>query len=287
MNKKYSIALVFSFFVLLVCNYSKLYTNSAQPQAGEAGAPPSHTTCNSCHSGNTTPFNPGDVIISKTLPGNVVPFPTFKYDLNVTYTLGFVCNLGQNGSTPKYGFEMTALDASNNQAGQFQTISGSSPGTSLPQGTKYIGHHNANGQKNWSFRWISPTTNVGPITFYYTYNNADGDGSDAGDNIYSGSVTIQPNTTGITEFEQTTAFKSFPNPVVDNFTMNYTLTEAALVDATLYTIEGKEAAVLIHETKNGGEHTSSASIGRNLPSGIYLLKFTAGEQSLTKKIVIQ
>jgi len=44
-------------------------------------------------------------------------------------------------------------------------------------------------QANWIFNWVAPTSPAGPVTFYAAGNQANNDGTENGDQIYTTSIT--------------------------------------------------------------------------------------------------
>ncbi len=118
------------------------------------------------------------------MPPTYVPGQT--YDITVRHT-----NTDQ--TRVRWGFQLTALDASDEKAGHLapldeltQVLDNQGP---FPN-RQYIEHTSQGtffGQQNgaaWTFRWTAPATDVGPVTFYAAGNQANGDGNTSGDNIY-------------------------------------------------------------------------------------------------------
>jgi uncharacterized repeat protein (TIGR01451 family) len=162
---------------------------SAGPPAGYTHAP-GELDCADCH---TTPAQS-----SGTLTLNAPPkyTPGQTYDLTVTHAT-------TDPSRVRWGFELTALDASDQKAGTLapsddltQVIEGQGP---FPT-RQYVEHTSKgtfSGQQNgtaWTFKWTAPADDVGPVTFYVAGNQANGDGNSSGDNIYFTftSATFQP-----------------------------------------------------------------------------------------------
>ncbi|MCA1618462.1 MAG: PQQ-dependent sugar dehydrogenase [Acidobacteria bacterium] len=152
---------------------------SAGPPAGFTHAP-GELDCADCH---TVPAESTGTL-TLNAPQSYTPGQT--YDISVAHSTA-------DPTRVRWGFEMTALDASDERAGSFapaddltRVISGEGP---FP-GREYV-EHTSNGTfpgqqdgASWTFRWTAPTEDVGPVTFYVAGNQADGDGSSAGDNIY-------------------------------------------------------------------------------------------------------
>jgi uncharacterized delta-60 repeat protein len=79
-----------------------------------------------------------------------------------------------------------------------------------------------------------------------------------------------------------------PNPVVNNFTLRYTLPKASRVRLVIYDITGREQMRLVNEEQSAGEH--SISLNRvPLVSGVYFarLETLSGERvEVTKKVLV-
>src|SRR5438874_377092 len=162
---------------------------SAGPPAGYTHAP-GEVDCSDCH---TTPAQSAGTI-SLNAPPRYTPGET--YDIIVTHDT-------QDPTRVRWGFELTALDSSDQKAGALapsddltqvvnnqgpfptrQYIEHTSKGTFLSQ---QFGAH-------WTFKWTAPDSDVGPVTFYVAGNQANGDGNSSGDNIYFtfSTATFQP-----------------------------------------------------------------------------------------------
>ncbi|HEX3560581.1 MAG TPA: PQQ-dependent sugar dehydrogenase [Pyrinomonadaceae bacterium] len=162
---------------------------SAGPPAGYTHAP-GEVDCSDCH---TTPARSTGTITLDT-PQHYTPGQT--YDINVTHA-------SPDPTRIRWGFELTALDSSDEKAGAL------APSDDLTQAVnnqgsfptrQYIEHTSKGtfpGQQNgahWTFKWTAPDGDVGPVTFYVAGNQANGDGNSSGDNIYFtfATATFQP-----------------------------------------------------------------------------------------------
>ncbi len=130
--------------------------------------------------------------VSITAPQTYVPGQT--YPITVTHTNADPTRL-------RWGFELTALDTSDEQAGNLQTLDGltqvlNNTGPGGPR--QYIEHTAAGtfiGQQNtasWTFNWTAPATDVGTVTFYAAGNQANNDGNTSGDYVYKTFVAAAP-----------------------------------------------------------------------------------------------
>src|SRR5437763_999385 len=162
---------------------------SAGPPAGYTHAP-GEVDCSDCH---TTPAQSAGTI-SLNAPPHYTPGET--YDITVTHDT-------QDPTRVRWGFELTALDSSDQKAGALaptddltQVVNNQGPFPSR----QYIEHTSKGtfpGQQfgaHWTFKWTAPDSDVGPVTFYVAGNQANGDGNSSGDNIYFPftSATFQP-----------------------------------------------------------------------------------------------
>lgn len=129
-------------------------------------------------------------------PGTFAIEAPSSYEPGMTYVI--TIDLAQTGQA-RWGFQMTAIDGLLQGAGTF------APSDANTQrqiqfdsftDRKYISHTEvgtAVGQANgnsWSFQWIAPDTDVGPVTFYAAGNAANNNNLSLGDYIYTTSATI-------------------------------------------------------------------------------------------------
>ncbi|HVQ36172.1 MAG TPA: PQQ-dependent sugar dehydrogenase, partial [Pyrinomonadaceae bacterium] len=162
---------------------------SAGPPAGYTGAPGEEPeACAECH----VPPDAGSGHFSINAPQSYIPGQT--YQITVTHT-------NTDPTRLRWGFQLSALDASDEKAGELQSTD---PFTQIlnnqgPGGARqYIEHTSAGtftGQQNgasWTFNWTAPPTDIGFITFYSAGNQANNDGNTSGDYIYKTFVASAP-----------------------------------------------------------------------------------------------
>ena len=85
--------------------------------------------------------------------------------------------------------------------------------------------------------------------------------------------------------------QNYPNPFNPSTKIKYTLVKDSFVSLKVYDILGKEVVSLVNEYKPAGLYsvTFDASKGYNnrmLSAGMYLFRITAGNQSVTKKMLL-
>jgi hypothetical protein len=179
------ILLLAGFAIFLVSN------SILNPTAGafSSGPPPGYSrapgeepeACAECH---LSPGDAGSGQISITVPPTYVPGQT--YQITVTHT-------NTDPTRRRWGFQLTALDTSDEKAGELQNIDPMLTQiiTGGPGGNRqYIEHAaggtfiNQTGGASWTFNWTAPSTDVGVVTFYAAGNHANNNGSSSGDYIY-------------------------------------------------------------------------------------------------------
>ncbi|HEX7174515.1 MAG TPA: PQQ-dependent sugar dehydrogenase [Pyrinomonadaceae bacterium] len=187
--------------ILFVLTGAALFTNNAvnrRVHAFSAGPPAGYTrapgeepeACAECHLADGLGTGAGTISIDA--PQTYVPGQV--YQITVTHTNSDLTRV-------RWGFQLTALDTSEERAGSLepldgytQVLSGQGP---FPD-RQYIEHtqpgtfFGQTGGASWAFRWTAPATDVGPVTFYAAGNHANGDQNSSGDNIYFTFVSATP-----------------------------------------------------------------------------------------------
>jgi uncharacterized repeat protein (TIGR01451 family) len=162
---------------------------SSGPPPGYTGAPREEPgACAECH----VPQDVGSGHFTIIAPTTYVPGQT--YQITVTHT-------DTDPTRLRWGFELTALDTSDDKAGELQSTDGTTQviNNAGPGGARqYIEHTSIGtftGQQNgasWTFNWTAPPTDIGFVTFYAAGNQANNDGNSSGDHIYKTLVAAAP-----------------------------------------------------------------------------------------------
>jgi hypothetical protein len=84
--------------------------------------------------------------------------------------------------------------------------------------------------------------------------------------------------------------QNYPNPFNSSTTITYEMPQSGLISIKVYDILGREVATLVNEEKSAGSYevqfnTYSGNV-RNLTSGIYFYRLTAGNYTETKKMIL-
>lgn len=169
------------------------HASSSGPIAGVTGAP-FEGDCTICHTDPSGEQGQFTITAPSTyVPGNV-------YQITVTH-------VNTDDVTPrlKWGFELTSLTVSGQQpAGDLQSLNTLTQVITGGQGgnRQYIEHTSEGdfggqlGGASWTFTWTAPLTNVGTVRFYAAGNQANGDFTSSGDQIYRAQATITHNNCG-------------------------------------------------------------------------------------------
>ncbi len=104
--------------------------------------------------------------------------------------------------------------------------------------------------------------------------------------VYYGHIT--PQFTGTDELKNKTSIslsQNFPNPFKDQTNIRYYLAEQSFVSLSVFDITGREVAILINEIQNAGNYQATFNAAR-LESGVYYYQLQAGDDIVTKKMMI-
>ena len=142
MNKIQLSLLLFTSLIIFI-------SSSSNPPNGRTGAP-GEGLCTDCHNNSNPNGFDGSVVVSG-LPSTI--------QANTSYTLT-VTNSNPNGLATKGGFQIVALDGSNDNAGTMANA-GSNSTITLSGGRTYFEHNPSTNYSNdmisWTVDWISPT----------------------------------------------------------------------------------------------------------------------------------
>ena len=95
-----------------------------------------------------------------------------------------------------------------------------------------------------------------------------------------------PNTVGIAENQNQSAFTVSPNPVTSQSSINYSLKELSDVTIGLYDVTGKLINVLFDDNQTAGNYSLSLASKGKLKPGTYFVKMNTGKTQHTERILI-
>ncbi len=79
--------------------------------------------------------------------------------------------------------------------------------------------------------------------------------------------------------------QNYPNPFNPSTEIKYSIPSKSLVTLKIFNILGKEIETLVNETKDAGEYSINFN-SKDLTSGIYFYRITAGKYSAIKKMIL-
>jgi hypothetical protein len=284
MKLKFYSAAGVSVFCALMVFQTKTFTNSTVPPPGFSGDPVNNRTCASggnCHGTNTLDGTSVITLQIGTSQALLNPMtPAFVPAPSTEYFIG----LSINGTAQKYGFAVSALTSNNQQAGTFTITNTNQTIKNTSNNIEYVSHKNSTQTKNWIFKWTSPATISGPITFYAVANLADGNGNAGSDMIYKRAVSINGGPTAINDLSHIAQVALYPNPANENITLRYNLLNKEYVSAQIMNQEGKVVKTLFGEMQPAGVTENSYRIA-DLAAGKYYVHISAAGKSTVKTLV--
>jgi len=282
MKNHFKIAACFIFVAGIVgISASAIFGYSSGPPDGRTGSPADNLqTCNDTGCHNNYALNSGSAAFSISAP--------------ITYTLGEVLSITvsfSNSSTAKHGFELSALDANNNNAGTFSSVDSN---TQTSNGN-YIKHNSAgssqSGNANWSVYWTAPTSEVqNPVTFYAAGNEANGDSTPQSDYIYTETAQVSNVSTTPTATPTPTTSECEPEAItLDTKKLNLKLGESKTVTVTVSggsddcKSEGATVTAVVKTGKNRA--TVNPATATTNANGQATFTITAGQKKGNSKVV--
>ena len=242
------------------------------PDDGD-GSPGNSGTCNDAGCHNTFALNSG----SGSIVANSAPF----YAPGDTLAVEVIVD---HPGAARYGFQITARDASGQPVGEW--IPGET--TRLTIGNpNYVTQKLASGVSSWTMRWVAPAgLEAGDITFYFAGNGADGRFNAANDHVYTGQSVVALSTTASTEEESSASFIDavYPNPASETVWVRYGAIEPVHVD--IYDLEGR-LRESFDRPASGQSSVETAIDVSALPTGVYIVRLRSGRVESSQTVFVQ
>lgn len=253
------------------------HSSGANP--GYTGAP-DEANCTHCHAGqvqngdneNMTNFEMSGLPVGSYLMGE---------SIDISVSTASVVN--------KKGFEMTALDANNDPAGDFvigsntQLKSGIA-GTII--GRKYITHTSGTNSPNgWSFSWVAPANDVGPVTFYLSTNASNSSSNTNGDVIYLSQYTLANAAANLSEIKSKQEFKIGFAPATNALHINF---KNEKLKGELYlniiNLKGESVFTSLLGVAKEGNNQEKVILPNDIKDGMYIANLFVGNFVMQQKI---
>lgn len=262
--------------ILLITAISALaYVSLTSYQAGPAasgqnrtGAKSSGTNCSTggCHGSAATT----SVAIVVDSSGT----PVTKYKPLKTYTIKI--SGGNTASLTKFGFQYTVVSGTGTAqvpAGSCSGFSGSIAnhvfsGLNIVEQTATLSPLSA----GTSFQWTAPAAGTGNVTMYCTLNAVDGNGNDGSPDASANTsvvLTELPATTAVASLPADMSIKAFPNPAINNVTLQLNNAQTGNYNVEVFNLGGKVIATE-HITVNSSSQSTGINTA-NWASGTYMI----------------
>ena len=236
-------------------------SGNGSPLSGSPGD--GGNNCTQCHSGTA---NNSNIQITTNIPVTGYAFNT-EYDVTIT----------NSGGGSRNGFQVTAeKDNDNSKVGTFRSVNAA---TQTADNNRRIIHTSSgNGQNSWSFKWTSPSSEQGKITFYGASVSGNGNFSNSGDQVFLGKSNSN-SSLSVSEL-QNLDFEMFPNPASENVSIQLSNSQEN-ASITFFNYLGKEVF-----TQKISDATQKINVS-NLSTGVYFVKVISEGKTGIKKFIKQ
>ena len=257
----------FSLFALIVLMSNSSGRGNIFGQAVTGAPGDSNLTCASagCHSSGA--FSPSADL--EVLDGNGNSVTTFTpgetYDITLSVTA--------TGNPNSYGFQMVALLEDESAATDWSEI-GSNTQIVTIGSRDYIEHSSPSSSNEFSTKWTAPESGSGDVTFYFSANAVNGNGSPGGDGGTNGQFKLFEMTTSANDLEELTV-NVYPNPTSDFLSISG---ENSTYNYSIFDVKGQN----VMQSNFTGETTIDI---RNLQSGLYFISLQNNDKFFTKRII--
>jgi hypothetical protein len=257
---------------------------------GPATGAPSEGNCTGCHSGSALNSPPGsDWIVA---PAQYVPNDTVTVFVSV-----------ESAGKIRWGFEITALNSSNQPVGQFVVSDGVNTRITTDAGTgrQYMFHtstgtyiNTADSSLGWTFKWVAPGPGAGAITLYMANVAANGSGS-SGDKVFTTSKTLTESLVSDVGDDDTrpgsfALHQNYPNPFNPQTVIGYELSQASRVELTIFNALGRQVRNFAEGYQAPGPHSrlwdGRDDQGHTVAAGVYFYRLEVGTKSTTNRMLL-
>ena len=210
--------------------------------------------------------------------------PVTQYVAGQTYTVTITGNAGSATSNTWYGFQLNALKGT--ASATTNADAGTWSGTGLPTGTHKVAPgsftqltvmehdmplNSTSGTFTESFTWTAPAAGTGAISFWGAVNFINHNtGADAGDLWNTNMVVINELPTSVANVSNNISLKAFPNPVINNLSLQMDNTQTGTYSLQVFDMSGK---TITTETVvvDGISHTSNINTTNWLPGNYHVV----------------
>jgi len=247
-----------------------LFQNNRSGALPENTGAPGDLTCGRAPCHNVSP-NIGDAEIA-------VDFGVSDstYQAGETYPITVSIS---NTERVRHGFQLLALNEQNQNTGTWQLTDEAvmQIRDGIADATrKYVTHRTAGTeQEEWSLNWIAPEETAGTVTFYASVLDANNNGSNSGDDVYTTSTSVIPGAVSSIPLLSGDAVRIFPNPATERIFVHSE--QHHITSLQVYDTAGR----LLRQTNRQELNVSG------LPNGYYLVHAFAEKGIAVRKIYVQ
>lgn len=295
-----------------LASVSLAYAFSTGPAASRTGAAATggvaaESDCASCHSDFTLNDGPGRVEILD-LPSGYAPSQSYVLRVRVAQPTS------ASVASPAWGFQITAVQASNGKGVGKLTLppAGAGPsysdslllktGSGVFSSRQYVEHSTFSTRAGirdsaeWHLTWTSPSSDVGKICFFVAGNATNGNGTSSGDYIYATSATISAISTAAVDPALAGGLElrtPYPNPFSREIALSYAIARAGHADLAVYDVSGRRVATLLSGHVEAGpgcaRWNGRRDDGSNASNGIYFARLRAadGMQTAARRLLLE
>lgn len=234
---------------------------------------------------------------TETFPNPDVREDTPGYPLFIS-PAGGVVRLGKYGGAPLQGLAPESWTYFGESAFTFTPDTYYWCKYSLDEGNIFVKFWEGE-RENEPRSWLIAGTDPSPrVTGTYLTIAYAGSVADSGTVFKLDNITVEGNAVGtsvdepglLTAPTEFSLHQNYPNPFNPSTTIQYDLLEESEVTLKIYDGLGKEISVLVQEKQSAGNKSvvwnGLNQRGQRVPSGVYIYKLHAGDQTLTKKMLL-
>jgi hypothetical protein len=267
---------------LLYLSLSSSSFGPASQSLNATGSPGATTTCGNCHSGGSGTTT-ATVEIRKLSTGPTGPIVA-SYIPDTNYIIKVV---GNHATLTHFGFQLTALNSSNANAGTFSNLPGNIHSSTA--GGKLIVEHatqiaKTNNQFEATFHWKAPATGTGNVAFYGIINAVDNNGQVGGDkpsNPFTKALT-ETSAASVSNTKNSFSIDTWPNPFTTKLNLKTNGLDRGNYNLCAYDMNGRKVYNTIISIKESEQETSVNTV--EWAAGIYHIQLS--KEGMQQTIVV-
>jgi hypothetical protein len=254
-QKGFVILLSIAIFSIILTSYRNGPANRGHDKTG---SPVSSGSCMNCHSSGS--YSP--TLLVGLYDGDT---EVKNYEAGKQYTLKY--QIVSTGSPSVYGFQSTALNSSEENAGSFDNIPDDFNLVTLKE-VDYVEHSSPRPISSFEVNWTAPEEADDVITIYSAGIAANNNGNTGGDGADLNTLVLEPKTANTFAFEENAQPKLFElksNIANNQLRLNI---QSSLQSVQIYNMNGQPFFQM--DLNNSDEGSISIPVA-DLPAGMYIV----------------